>query len=559
MRLPALLLLPAWLAAQGPPAKSTTQNSSGDCSPNIISNGSGPITVQLTGSCNTVDPHLLQQLTQNVQKFLAQFPKTIQNLNEILDRRDEVLSEKLGEVQEWTTKYAQLSRRLDNLPANDELSKRASQALKEGELSRAEALMKELEAEEEARALALASSGDRFAERGDFRAAIEQFDKALAIKSGDPDLRRRRIVWMRRDLEERGPFEPTRNKMNDALTEIYQLQALFPQLRNDRELLLEEALILRAGGDASSAAYDVLEKAHRLYPADPDIVENLGQVTHGAEGIDLLRLATRARPLEASYHYHLAVALDKADDPAEAIREYRRAVELDANRGFSSQKDAALRYLFEMFRTLEQKEIQNGGVASPSFPMPVAERIAALEYFLANYHTDFDKPHFYLAKLYRVQGDLNRANAEIRKALGGDKSKWANYEPELELYIQILDEGKMDPEQLAEARASLGAATGYYEETLEIRPNNRSHTFLIGLKAPVEKSDQGVLVVRSFEHYPFADAGVKEGDRIVEFAHRRVRDLEEIRFDLVEFDPGTKVPLKVQRGGRVLDLELTIR
>ena len=75
-------LLPAWSAAQTPGVTGrSTQTSSGNCSPNIVGSGSGPVTVQFIGSCNGIDPTLVGKLTQSVQKFLVQFPKTISNLN----------------------------------------------------------------------------------------------------------------------------------------------------------------------------------------------------------------------------------------------------------------------------------------------------------------------------------------------------------------------------------------------------------------------------------------------------------------------------------------------
>src|SRR6185437_5500967 len=79
-----VFLLPMWSLAQssGTGAKAGSQMSTGNCSPNIVNNGSGPVTVQLNGSCSSVDPRLVRELIQNVQKFVPQHPKTIERLNE---------------------------------------------------------------------------------------------------------------------------------------------------------------------------------------------------------------------------------------------------------------------------------------------------------------------------------------------------------------------------------------------------------------------------------------------------------------------------------------------
>ena len=106
--------------------------------------GSAPVEVRFIGSCNGIDPQLVLKLTKNVEKFLAQFPKTIVNLNELLDKKNVELAQKVLEVEDWTKKYLRVSQQLAAQPNDDELSKRASDAMKEGNLGRAEVLLKEL-------------------------------------------------------------------------------------------------------------------------------------------------------------------------------------------------------------------------------------------------------------------------------------------------------------------------------------------------------------------------------------------------------------------------------
>jgi len=145
-----LFLIPAWTVAQIPVAAGRTgQSSSGSCSPNIVASGNGPVTVHLIGSCNGIDPRLVRELTQNMQNFLAHFPKTIDNLNELLEKNKAELAEKVREVEDWTKKYRALSQRLQDERRDDELSKQANDALKGGHLERAEVLLKELLAKEE--------------------------------------------------------------------------------------------------------------------------------------------------------------------------------------------------------------------------------------------------------------------------------------------------------------------------------------------------------------------------------------------------------------------------
>jgi tetratricopeptide (TPR) repeat protein len=153
-RLAILLILPVWAVAQPPGAATTnTQTSSGSCSPTIVGSGNGPITVQLPGCA--VDPQSEKRLIGLVEKFFAQFPDarrnqaTIDNLNELLIVSKTELANKVQEVEEWTTKYRELSDRLAVQPADDELSKQAADALKKGNLGRAESLLKDLLAKDE--------------------------------------------------------------------------------------------------------------------------------------------------------------------------------------------------------------------------------------------------------------------------------------------------------------------------------------------------------------------------------------------------------------------------
>jgi tetratricopeptide (TPR) repeat protein len=146
----ALLLLPVWsLAHVAVAGRTNSQVSTGNCSPNIVSSGSGSVTIQLLGSCSGVDPRMLSGLTQSLQKFLAQLPKTVGNLNDLLDKKNVELGQKKEEIEDWIRKYNELSHQLEQQPADDTLSKQAAEALRNGDFARAESLLKDLLAKEE--------------------------------------------------------------------------------------------------------------------------------------------------------------------------------------------------------------------------------------------------------------------------------------------------------------------------------------------------------------------------------------------------------------------------
>ena len=51
---------------------------------------------------------------------------------------------------------------------------------------------------------------------------------------------------------------------------------------------------------------------------------------------------------------------------------------------------------------------------------------------------------------------------------------------------------------------------------------------------------------------------MEAGDRLLEFAHRQVTELRSIWVPMLDFSPGTDVPLKLVRGDRELSLVLII-
>ncbi len=69
---------------------------------------------------------------------------------------------------------------------------------------------------------------------------------------------------------------------------------------------------------------------------------------------------------------------------------------------------------------------------------------------------------------------------------------------------------------------------------------------------------EGAQVLRTYEGYPFAKAGVQAKDQILEVAHRPITVLRDIWLLLIELSPGTDVPLKVKRDSEVLDLTLIV-
>jgi Tetratricopeptide repeat len=71
-------------------------------------------------------------------------PKVERRLNELLDKKDLELQEKIREAEEWTRKYHELSQRLAEAGKDSELARQAEALLKEGKLEEVGALLDRL-------------------------------------------------------------------------------------------------------------------------------------------------------------------------------------------------------------------------------------------------------------------------------------------------------------------------------------------------------------------------------------------------------------------------------
>ena len=100
---------------------SMTQKTEGWCSP-AVGHTQGDVTI----ICQGVDP------------------KALQRLNELLDKKDLELQEKIREAEEWTRKYHELSQRLAEEGRDNALARQAEDLLKAGNLEEAGALLDRL-------------------------------------------------------------------------------------------------------------------------------------------------------------------------------------------------------------------------------------------------------------------------------------------------------------------------------------------------------------------------------------------------------------------------------
>jgi serine protease Do len=70
---------------------------------------------------------------------------------------------------------------------------------------------------------------------------------------------------------------------------------------------------------------------------------------------------------------------------------------------------------------------------------------------------------------------------------------------------------------------------------------------------------QGALVSEVTPDSPADDAGLKNGDVILEFNGKSVRDSRNLKLQVAQTAPGKEVPVKISRDGKVKELEVTLK
>jgi len=78
----------------------------------------------------------------------------------------------------------------------------------------------------------------------------------------------------------------------------------------------------------------------------------------------------------------------------------------------------------------------------------------------------------------------------------------------------------------------------------------------LGVRCDADKND--VIVIEVTENSPAADAGIRQGDRILSFGGRRIKNFNDLKLLVNQFSPGDSVPVKIERGGRQLQLNIEL-
>ena len=412
-------------------------------------------------------------------------------------------------------------------------------------------------------------AAERFQKFGNLEYAEAALQQAIALNPTDRQLRRRHfLVRSQILLRKVDPYKVIPEKYRDPVSKliINGFSILDGDFTSD-----ERAKVLTFLGrllwhdqhwSDKEATRALFAEAHQLTPDDAVVAFWYGQwllygedIEEGREeeALKLINQAIQSKPDNARYWAALGKYQKEKEMYADALESFMTAIKLGPRKSEMEHVRAANEAKYYLLNALLSAD-KKMDITSPDFHGLSMEKRNTLVDFALKYQMNDRYLQLLAARFFYAAERLEEAEALVRKALG--KYNKRSDTATLELFAAILEARGTNPETLAEIRALLAAKQKQitYEEILEVGDRH----YKLGLRVALDSSGNGVEVLRVFEGYAFAKAGVRAGDRLLEFAHRKVKNLRSIWLPLTQFEPGTDVPLKVRRGDQVLELTLIV-
>jgi tetratricopeptide (TPR) repeat protein len=331
------------------------------------------------------------------------------------------------------------------------------------------------------------SIGDRFSAMQRYDAAIKQYERALDINEFDVDVHWRIVTAKKKKLlmdslysndavtsgidaalrnDQAGFRLVAKEAVEDALENLYTIQAIDPLLADDCTLLLDEAEFLKMESDFSNAR-QVLARAARIYPENPFVLAEYGLLlafnpeddAAWREGTAFIRRALAISPETALFHLYLGRSLQRKYGliHADALRAYRRTAERAAGNDFWLKRIRSFGY-YGMQRIFYRLGAEDDGILSLSFAMPYKERLDNL-LFLRDRGIRFSSSSrtqnmdYYLAQLLLEEERYNESVQTMFNRLDRDPEKWRSSEViYLELIEKALSRSGENPDLLSTVR-----------------------------------------------------------------------------------------------------------
>lgn len=308
------------------------------------------------------------------------------------------------------------------------------------------------------------------------------------------------------------------------------------------------------------AIEELFKKARKLSPSNAEIAYWYGewlinQEPPSADGFSLIQQAASNEPDNALYSYALGLYQSRQGDYASAFTTLRHTIELRPKQQELQRIRASNEAKGSLRRALLKADEKSDITGPDFFNLDMDERLSLMEFALEHGGSN-RRLRLLAARLFHNAGRNDQAEPWVRKVLG-DYDERSDTKT-LQLLSAILEaQNKEEEAQQIREIVARKEERATFEEILETGYEDK-HRYKVGLRVAKQNEGDGIEVLKAFEGYPFAKAGVQQGDRILEFAHRRITNLRSIWVPINDFTPGTDVPLKISRGDEVISLTVVI-
>ncbi len=410
-------------------------------------------------------------------------------------------------------------------------------------------------------------AAENFIKLDNLEYAEASLDQALTLNPNDQNLRLRYFLLrshnILRELDYYGAQLPDRYLTTMPELIISGFSLIENNFSADKQAHLLSSLARLLQFDQRwqnpAAINELFAKAWALTGNDAEIAYWYGErlindETDKQKGLALIQKAMEIEPENAIYVAAMGRQQRKSGDYAAAFSSLRRAIELRPKQHELQRIRAANEAKYALRRSLRDADSIADISSEDFFSLNLQQRIDIVEFSLQ--HGSNDR-YFNLvaAKLLHTAGQNQRSETLLRNVIR-DYDERTDTE-QLTLMANVLEaQNKPEFEEIHELLSRI-AMRDSYEEIMETGIEGK-HRYKVGLRVAKKNTANGIEVLKVFSGYPFAKAGVQAGDLLIEFGHRRVENLRSIWVPINDFSPGTDVPLKLQRGDKLIEVSVVI-
>lgn len=399
--------------------------------------------------------------------------------------------------------------------------------------------------------------------------------QALDIAPNNIELQRQYFMLQSHDLlreiEWSGYDQKRAPQIEQLILDGYRLLATEPDSKQKAQLLVMLGRLLPQDmlWNDDEGVTELFVRAYALEPKNAEVAFRYGSWLVDMEldkdkGLALISQALLLKPDDALYPYELAKILRADGKFAEALPLLQTAIDLLPKQR-ELQRIRASNFSKTDLRRMFVEASKVEDFSSGEFlGLDIEQRRLLLEQMLAINETD-RQVNLVAARFYLTQQQYELAENAINHTITEDDLRAqlprGYYLEQFKLYRDILKQSGRDPLKLAQIEEGLQhyEDAQHYEEVLDMGIKGE-HTYKIGLKLAKQKNQDkgGLEVLEAYSAYPFAKAGLLKGDVLLKLAHREPLNIKSIFRILSGFEPGTTLPLQINRAGQQLELSLQV-